>query len=281
MKIKYLLSGRLLSDINHLRKLIDTWPENIEFPNIVNDLKQIKDDDIVLTYGYLGLSSLLIKKHNPYRTFIFDNPLYPTKGISNFRLLDGNLITLLKKEETNNFFQNYYKNQLEKSLRNLNSKNTNSEFKDIDIMQNMVLEFPWSIPIKRIINFKDKKSIENFNYELNNLKLDNFFQYFKDGAIKSMTNDGVPFSRIYNRNFQIMNHIRNSSYVICPTSTLALQAILIKKKLFVSNYNPFYKYLIENRNYLAYSKDNIINSLSQYLSRINFSISDLFNLIKK
>ncbi len=179
MKIKYLLSGRLLSDINHLRKLIDTWPDNIEFPTIINDLKQIKDNDIVLTYGYLGLSSLLITKHNPCRIFILDNPLYPTKGISNFRLLDGNLRTLLKKEETNNIFHNYYKNQLVKSLNNLNPKNTKSKFKDVEIMQNIALELPWSIPIKRLIELKDKKSIENFNYEIDNLHLDNFFQYFK------------------------------------------------------------------------------------------------------
>ena len=95
MKIKYLLSGRLLTDVSHCRRLIDSWPLDIPFPDVVEDIKRIKDNDIVFTKGYLGQSAKLIRNHNPQNIFIFDNAIFPTKGISNFRILNGNLDSLI------------------------------------------------------------------------------------------------------------------------------------------------------------------------------------------
>ena len=46
MRIKYLLSGRIFSDTYQLRRLIDSWPDEYNFPEIVQDIKSIKEEDI-------------------------------------------------------------------------------------------------------------------------------------------------------------------------------------------------------------------------------------------
>ena len=98
MKIKYLLSGRLFSDIKHFRKLIDSWPDNIKFPDVVEDIKNININDTVLTVGYIGQSAELIKNHNPNKVFILDNSIFPLKGTSHFRLLNGKIISTNNKK---------------------------------------------------------------------------------------------------------------------------------------------------------------------------------------
>ena len=114
MKIKYLLSGRLLSDMNHLRKIQDSWPDNITFPEIVENLESIDKNDKVLTYGYLGQSAYLIKNHNPNKVFILDNAIFPSKGISKFRILNGNLDSFCKNTNSNSsVYKDYYEKKHE------------------------------------------------------------------------------------------------------------------------------------------------------------------------
>ena len=37
MKIKYLLSGRLFTDLTHIRRFVDIWPNDYPFPELVSD----------------------------------------------------------------------------------------------------------------------------------------------------------------------------------------------------------------------------------------------------
>jgi len=85
MSIKYLLNGRIASDIYHLRNLIDSWTEERKFPEIINDCNEIRKEDIVITTGYLGHSGKLIKKHDPKKILIIDNSIFPKRGIKNKR----------------------------------------------------------------------------------------------------------------------------------------------------------------------------------------------------
>ena len=214
MKIKYLLSGRVLSDINHFRKLMDSWPDNIKFPDVVEDLKNINIDDIVITTGYLGQSAELINNHNPNKVFILDNAIFTVKGITNFRLLNGNLKTLIK---------NYpLQEQLYKGFYRKNLLSKFSEFKfdsyDNNLKQTLkipeksnIIEFPWSIPIKKIIQTKDKEAINLYNNNkrifLNGVifrELSNYYSNWR--SLKSLNkwliqNNVIGVSNLNTRNF--------------------------------------------------------------------------------
>ena len=66
---------------------------------------------MILTSGFEGNTKELIKKHNPKRVFIFENAIFPNKGVKNFRVLDGNLNTLLKKLNSSSEEKNFYNTQ--------------------------------------------------------------------------------------------------------------------------------------------------------------------------
>ena len=285
MKKKYLLSGRLISDIIHFRKLIDSWPDNIKFPEVIEDFKNIKLDDTVITMGYLGQSYELIKIHNPNKVFILDNAIFPVKGITNFRLLNGNLQTLIKnhspEEQLNKSF--YRKNLLDKlSTFEFDSNFTNSNQKHKNSDKRNIVEFPWSIPIKKLIQLKDKEAINLYNEEIDLIKNENhytFYESFKDGAIKKLTKNNIPLLRIKNKNKIDAKTLFNCEFLFCPTSTMALDALIMQKKLIMSKYNPFYNYLDQNDSYKNYNEYKLIETLITYIGNLNFSISDVFNYI--
>ena len=99
MAIKYLLNGRLSSDIKFLRNFVDSWIGDRKFPEVINNINEITENDIVIIGGYLGNTRKLIKNHDPQKIFILDNAVFPTKGVGNFRILDGNLKSLQKKTD--------------------------------------------------------------------------------------------------------------------------------------------------------------------------------------
>ena len=205
MKIKYLLSGRLLSDINHLRKVIDSWPDNITFPEIVENIESIDKNDKVLTYGYLGQSANLIKNHNPKKVFILDNAIFPSKGISKFRVLNGNLDTFCKDI---NFDRSFYKNYYEKKTIELSARflPTNKEIKLYEKNQKKqskikIIEFPWSIPLKTLITYKNNKEIDQYDKIINSILTKNSYRvkkFYKNGAIENLTRNHLPFYRAKN-----------------------------------------------------------------------------------
>lgn len=285
MKIKYLLSGRVLSDINHFRKLMDSWPDNIKFPDVVEDLKNINIDDIVITTGYLGQSAELINNHNPNKVFILDNAIFTVKGITNFRLLNGNLKTLIK---------NYpLQEQLYKGFYRKNLLSKFSEFKfdsyDNNLKQTLkipeksnIIEFPWSIPIKKIIQTKDKEAINLYNNEIDLIKKKKpytLFESYKDGAIKEITKNNIPLLRIKNKHKIDVKTFFNCECLFCPTSTMALYALVMQKQVIMSKYNPFYNYIDQNNSYKNYKESQLIETLITYIGNLNFSISEIFNHI--
>ena len=89
----------------------------------------------------------------------------------------------------------------------------------------------------------------------------------------------MPFYRAKNTMILKENNIKESSYLFCPTSTLAILGLLTKKNLIISKYNPYQKFLKENKNFKQYKKQKLIKSISIYIDRINFSITDLYNII--
>ena len=204
MKIKYLLSGRLFSDIKHFRKLIDSWPDNIKFPDVVEDIKNINIDDTVLTVGYLGQSAELIKNHNPNKVFILDNSVFPLKGIMNFRLLNGNLQSLFKNHKLEEqLYKGYYKKKLLDKITEFefskNRKNYPNQKKN-NLENKIIIEFPWSIPIKKIIQLKDKETINDYNDEISFYKKKyTLKRFYKNGAIQEMTKTNIPLIRLINK----------------------------------------------------------------------------------
>ena len=280
MKIKYLLSGRLFSDINNFRKLIDSWPDNIKFPEVVEDIKNIKLEDTVITMGYLGQSAELIKEHDPNKVFILDNSIYPSKGIKNFRLLNGNLQTLYKndpiKEQLN---KGYYKKYLLEKLSefDLNNKASYQNNKNND---KNIIEFPWSIPLEKLIHLKNKKAIDLYNNQISLMKNKYTFQkFYKNGAIQEITKKHIPLLRVKKKKRVDIKTILDCECICCPTSTMALNALIIKKRLIMSQYNPFYNYLKLNDSYKNFEKHQLIETLITYIGNLNFSISELFKYI--
>ena len=279
MRIKYLLSGRIFSDTYQLRRLIDSWPDQFKFPEIVQDIKSIKEEDIVITVGYLGCSNKLILNHNPQKVFIIDNSLFPTKAISNFRVLNGNLNSYLK-DNPSNFYLNYYRQKIIQTLDILKKFETNN----ISNKSKLILEFPWSLPLKRIINIKRNNSIKEFTNQTNLIKSKTslkFIKYIKNGSAKYITKNNLPIIREYNTFKNLEDFIVNSEYIFCPTSTLAYMGILLKKNIIISEFNPFHKYKKENINLKDYNEDRLIETLSQYLSNLNHSITDIYEHLEK
>ncbi len=286
MKIKYLLSGRLLSDMNHLRKIQDSWPDNITFPEIVENLESIDKNDKVLTYGYLGQSAYLIKNHNPNKVFILDNAIFPSKGISKFRILNGNLDSFCKNTNSNS---SVYKDYYEKKIIELIARfvPTNKELKlntsnQKNQSNSKITEFPWSIPLKKLINFKNKNEIDRYEEKTNFILAKNNYKvstFFKNGAIENLTTNHLPFCR--NKNAMILkeNNIKESKLIFCPSSTLAILGLLTQKDLVISKYNPYQKFLKENQEFKKYKQQKLLKLTSLYIDRINFSIADLYNII--
>ena len=119
MAIKYLLNGRLSSDIKFLRNFVDSWIGDRKFPEVINNINEIAENDIVIIGGYLGNTRKLIKNHDPQKIFIIDNAIFPSKGVGNFRILDGNLKSLQKKTDQESIDFVYYKNCLNASILSL------------------------------------------------------------------------------------------------------------------------------------------------------------------
>ena len=279
MRIKYLLSGRIFSDTYQLRRLIDSWPDEFNFPEIVQDIKSIKEEDIVITVGYLGFSSKLILNHNPQKVFIIDNPFFPTKGISNFRVLNGNLNSYLKVNP-NNYYLNYYRQKIIQTATNLKK----FELNNISNKSKLILELPWSLPLKRIINIKKNNYIKEFNNQTNLIKSQTsstLIKFSKNGAAKYITKNNIPIFREYNNFKNLENFLVNSEYIFCPTSTLAYMGILLKKNTVITEFNPLYKYKKENINLKDYNEDKLVETLSKYLSSLNHSISDIYEHFEK
>lgn len=279
MRIKYLLSGRIFSDTYQLRRLIDSWPDEFNFPEIVQDIKSIKEEDIVITVGYLGFSNKLILNHNPNKVFIIDNSIFPTKGISNFRVLNGNLHSYLK-ENSNNYYLNYYRQKIIQTATMLKKFESNN----ISNKSKLILELPWSLPLKRIINIKKNNYTKEFNNQTNLIKSktsSTIIKFSKNGSAKYITKNNIPILREYNNFKNLENFIVNSEYIFCPTSTLAYMGILLKKNTIVSKFNPLYKYKKENINLKDYNEDRLVETLSKYLSSLNHSISDIYEHFEK
>ena len=57
--------------------------------------------------------------------------------------------------------------------------------------------------------------------------------------------------------------------------------ILLKKNTIISEFNPLYKYKKENTNLKDYNEDKLVETLSQYLSSLNHSISDIYEHFEK
>ena len=279
MRIKYLLSGRIFSDTYQLRRLIDSWPDQFNFPEIVQDIKSIKEEDIVITVGYLGFSNKLILNHNPKKVFIIDNSVFPTKGISNFRVLNGNLNSYLK-DNLNNYFLNYYREKIIRTATILKKVETNN----IKNKSKLILDLPWSLPIKRIINIKKNNCIKEFNNQTNLIKSKtqyDLIKFSKNGSAKYITQNNIPILREYNKLKNLEYYIANSEYIFCPTSTLAFMGILLKKNIIISEFNPLYKYKEKNINLKDYNEDKLVETLSKYLSSLNHSISDIYEHFEK
>lgn len=286
MKIKYLLSGRLLSDISHCRRLVDSWPSNIPFPKVVEDIKNIDDNDIIITKGYLGHSANLIRNHNPQNVFILDNSIFPAKGISNFRILNGNLDSLIKKEN-DNIYNEYYSQKVfelfEKSKKGW-ANDVIFASKEKTNKKKIILSFPWSIPLKNLIYYKNKNELISFKNKMIQLKKSSnskIYEYKKQGAINLISNNDIPFYRTYKKNKKLENYLQICEHIVSPSSSLALMGLINKVNIILSRYNPYSNFLIHNPDFKKYDDQKLIKLLSSYISRLNFSINDLYYYLEE
>lgn len=287
MKIKYFLSGRFFADLTHFRRFVDIWPNEYPFPEIVSDLKEIKSNDIVFTFGYLGCSVNLILKHDPEKVFIFDNSIFNSFGQKNFRLLSGDLKTIVKKKQNNTLLFDFYKTQIKKLLNNLQTTKDDRSCKNIETElpnNNFDLQLPWSVPLKNIIRTKDRYYIDFFEKNKLNFIKNKVINLPKNNNINYLSNSNVPIFRGFKNNikrkYDIDQYIVRCGTMIAPTSTLSIRGILLKKEIYISKYNPLSLFIINNPNYIEYSKQKLINQLSRYLCEISYDIRDLYEYLE-
>ena len=283
MAIKYLLNGRLSSDIKFLRNFVDSWIGDRKFPEVINNINEIAENDIVIIGGYLGNTRKLIKKHDPQKIFIIDNAIFPSKGVGNFRILDGNLKSLQKKRDQESIDFLYYKNCLNASRLSLNKEDKLISKPKKDF----IIEFPWSKQIYKLGKFTSLKNIHEFEKNQNKLIGNKNFKkinMFKKGAILFVLPNDFPLIRMpkflisYKKKSNIILH---SKFLICPNSTLCYLGFVNKKNTIISKFNPFYNWLENNKNYKDKETEEIINSLSEYLTTINFNTNDIFSYIEE
>ncbi len=288
MKIKYFLSGRFFADLTHFRRFVDIWPNDYPFPEIVSDLKEIKNNDIVFTFGYLGCSVDLILKHDPGKVFIFDNSIFKSYGQKNFRLLNGNLNTIVKKKKIKNtYLFDFYKSQITKLIDSLQTTKEDKSDKNIEFdlpNTKFDLQLPWSVPLKNIIRAKDRSYI-NFFEENKLVFIENkLINLPKKNNINFLSNSNIPIFREFKNNikrkYDIDKYIVRCGKMIAPTSTLSIRGILLKKDIYISKYNPLSRFIIENPNYIEYSKQKLINLLSRYLCETSYDIRDLYEYLE-
>tara|TARA_A100001388_G_scaffold276495_1_gene264422 strand:+ start:1660 stop:2529 length:870 start_codon:yes stop_codon:yes gene_type:complete len=284
MKIKYLLSGRLFADLTHIRRFVDIWPNDYPFPELVSDLSEIKGNDIVFTYGYLGCSVDLILRHDPEKVYIFDNSIFNSYGQKYFRLLNGNLETIVKKEQSNsNYIFNYYKRQITKTINRLKANKIDISDKKLDAelpINNFDLQLPWSVPIKNIIKSKDDLYINIFEKNKLNFIKNKVINLPKKNNIDLLSNKHIPIFRglVNNRKrkYDIDKYISRCSKMISPTSTLSMRGILLKKEIYISKYNPLSNFIIENPNFNKYNQKKLIYLLTKYLCSITYNIREIY-----
>ena len=94
-----------------------------------------------------------------------------------------------------------------------------------------------------------------------------------------MTKKNLPIVRIGNKKRIELKNIIECDYICCPTSTMSLNALIAKKKVIMSKYNPFFNYLKINDSYQKYKDHEIIETLINYIGNLNFSVSEFFDFI--
>ena len=287
MKIKYLLSGRLIADLTHFRRFTDFWPRNIPFPQVISNYKDLKDNDLVICCGYLGESAKLIKNHNPKNVFIFDNSIYPTKVFKHFRILDGNLKNFSKEDSCiSNVIKDYYQKSINKDIEELRfnqiKNENNEELKRNLPLNNFTFLLPWSLPLKVLINKKNKYEIINFEKNVKGKKQYEIYKMAKRDNIVCLTNKHIPLIRKPNfkRNkFSLNDCFNRCKDIICPSSTLLLKGIIVKKDIYYSKYNPLSEYINEYPEYKSFNDKLIKSTLSDYLGKISFDINDFYKYL--
>jgi len=259
MILKYLLSGRAVADLKHLRNVIDLWPSEFQPPSVINSLSQVQDSDTIITTGYLGMSYSLIKKHSASKVFIIDNGLFSSHGVPLFRLLDGRLDTLFNSTDNASILPVIEKQAIVMATR----------FQANSISSHDSLELPWSIPIKRICKVKLSEYLLEYNSLLASEKRSSRIigKEYAMALIDPISNSPILRKiRFYKRDsIYILPTFKS---IIAPNSTLAFWAYWFNKKVLVSRVNPFYAY---SKKQSHDSRDNLLI----YLSRISFQMRDI------
>tara|TARA_A100001011_G_scaffold377235_1_gene440647 strand:+ start:957 stop:1814 length:858 start_codon:yes stop_codon:yes gene_type:complete len=283
MSIKYLLNGQLSSDIYQLRNIIDFWSGNRKFPDIIDNIKNINQNDLILTSGLLGNTKKLIKKHNPNKIFILENAIFQNKGISNFRVLDGNLNSLLqnsnKSFDEENFYEKIFYEILNKFPYKLVERSINEK--------KIFIEFPWDRNIYNLVKNTRTNYLNEYEDKLPIIKKDrktklinahieekDLVMYNKDYPIKNI-------KKLIRNNLKLKELINISEILICPTNELCYLGIINKKEVLISKYNPYYKWFLKNKNYKDKEIKKNIESLARFTSKLNFNINDIFNYIEE
>ena len=107
------------------------------------------------------------------------------------------------------------------------------------------------------------------------------YEYEKLGNIICTSSNDIPLIRKYKINKKLEIYLLSSEYLICPTSSLALMGIINRMNIFMSKYNPYNNFLINNPDFKNYNNKKLIACLSSYISRLNFSINDLYQYLEE
>ncbi len=288
MKIKYFLSGRFFADLSHFRRFVDIWPNEYPFPQVISNLKEIKDNDYVFTYGYLGSSKDLILNHDPNRVYIFDNSIFKSHGQKLFRLLNGNLDNLQKHNQSKNqSLLSFYKAEINNILKKYNEDKNFNTSSDIDNelpKYNYDLLLPWSIPLKNIIKYKYPSCINIFESKKIKFSEKKIINLPKKNNINYLSNTNIPilrsFSKDIERKYEIEKYIQRCNKLICPTSSLAFIGILFKKPIHLSKYNPLYNFLKTNPDYLDLNQSKLVKLLADYFCNTNYNVREFYELLE-
>ena len=146
--------------------------------------------------------------------------------------------------------------------------------------EEILIEFPWDKNFYNLGKFINPNYLKEFEENLTCLKNESKTKLLKinkkQNALNLYTkNYHFQKNKFFNiENLKLIDLINISKLLICPSNIICYLGIINKKKVLTSKYNPFYRWLLNNKNYEEKTIEKIIESLALYTSRLNFNINN-------
>ncbi len=256
IKYYYLLSGRLEADIRNYGKFFKFTKDYLNKAIITNNPNDIKDNAIVVTHGYLGISrEIFINKRKDIRLLVLDNPMINNNNFDAFRIQDNDLRIL----EVPKYIDAEV--EINMKLKFVNNYLKNLKLKEFIINKKKGLNINISFPHGELIKLISSSKLEKFNKKIRTMqsKFDlNMDNTSKKKAILRLDKYFLPSKYSNSTNYELdINNV--PYYVFAFQSAMVHKFQLIGCDVVTSEYNPFHSNISWHKISLEERIDYLIN----------------------